>query len=262
MGVLVSFTHSANAISVVEPSISVYWDIHELNAGRPRTYIPSGRYSVLVDLLRPHGYEFTEGYADLDTVDLSSTDILVIASGSGGFTRHTTSELAAIRGFVERGGGLLLMSDIHAGSGGERMQDVLGLFGASIYQRPFTATDITSTQILDHPALDGVAELYLRYSSPIDPGILTPYAFHRGDVMFAAGKVGKGRVALLADGDALGISEWTIPYLDMGDNRQFAVSTFRYLSVPEPSSLLIASVLLATLGLYNRSRRPTEGACC
>ena len=227
------------ATSATPAEIAVYWDVHPATIGSTTAYTPSGRYSVLVDYLQPLGYRIVEGYAPLDSVDLTDTSIMVIADGSDGLSLYATEELDAISEFVRDGGGLLIMSDVNGSSGTARMQQVLGLFGAQVLSHGFSVNDVYSTSLIPHPALAGVNEIYLRYSSVISPGVLTPYAFHRSEPMFAAGEVGRGRVALIADGDLFTAAPGVFPYFDRADNRQFAASTFAYLAVPEPSQIAL-----------------------
>jgi uncharacterized protein DUF4350 len=252
---VLSLSSSTWALPASSPSVEVYWDIHPANVGIPTAYTPSGRYSVLVDHLEPLGYHITEGIAPLDTVDLSAAGVLVISDGSDGLSLYTSAELAAIDSFVQHGGGLLLLTDVNGSSATARMQQVVGPFGAQILPGTFFSTDIYSTSLFEHPTLAGVDEVYFRFSSTFSPGILTPYAYHFSQPMIAAGEVGQGRVALIADSDLFTALPGQFQYFNMANNRQLATSTFAYLAIPEPTGFVLALSTAAGLCGFQRQRR-------
>jgi hypothetical protein len=226
------------------PSVSVYWDISH---GVVDNYQPSGRYSVLVDHLAPLGFEFTEGNSPLDAANISSFDVLVLANGSFANTFPTSAELAAVQSFVDNGGGLLILSDIAGSSGVAKIQQFADLFGAQVGLAKFPPDDVYSTSVGFHPSVAGVDQIYLRFSSTIEPGLLTSYAFYNSMPMLAAGDIASGRVVLIADGDLFTYPPFGQQYFNLADNRQLAESVFRYLAVPEPSMLCLAIVGATTL---------------
>ena len=213
----------------------VYWDISH---GVSDNYRPSGRYSVLVDYLATKGYTFTEGTGALDTADLSNYDILVIANGSCSSIAFTQEQISAIDGYVRAGGGMLVLSDISGSSGTSQIQQVANLFSATVGLSKFPPDDVYSTSLGSHPAVANVGEIYLRYSSTVDAGDLTAYAWYNTMPMLAAGTVGDGRVVLIADGDLFTKPPYYPSYFDKADNHLLAESTFTWL-VPEPATFTL-----------------------
>jgi hypothetical protein len=248
----------SHAVAALAPPVEVYWDLHPGNVGHPTAYTPSARYSLLVDHLTPLGYHITEGAAELNAVDLTSTKILVISAVSNGIGIYSPAALASIESFVNQGGGLLLMSDFNGTSGTDRLQQVLGLFGASMKTGEFDSRDVQSTSIVNHPAVKDVTGLSFNFSSPLNVGQLTPTIFHNQQVMAAAGFVGLGRVAVIADTEpfAKSIIGWPHPF-DQPTHRQLATSTFAWLAIPEPATLSIVLTALGALSLVRRRAKST-----
>ena len=223
-------THKANAQNV-------YWDISH---GVRDNYQPSGRYDVL------------------DSTDLSGFDIMVVATGSYADITPTSAEIATIESFVQSGGGLLILSEIAGAAGTPNVNLVANIFGAQVGLQSFPASDVFSTTVGTHPSVDGVNQIYLRFSSTFSPGSLTTYADINGLPMLAAGEFGAGRVVLIADGDLFTDPPgFTAPYIDNADNRQLAISTFDYLTptaIPAPAALPAGIALLGMFGLKRKQR--------
>jgi hypothetical protein len=216
---------------------------------------PEGRYSELANHLHAHGFLNVAGTTPLTALDLSTFDILAYGDAMVAFAQVTDDDLQVVRDFVYAGGGLLLMSDIHGSGGHTEMNRLAALFGAQVGLAPFGPTDIYSTRIDHHPVVENVNTIYFRFSSTFDPGILTPYVFHFSRPMLAAGRFGAGRIVILADSDALG-NRGDI-YIDREDNRQLALSIFRYLAVPERSTCsMLVPVLTMMVNWRRRSSHP------
>jgi hypothetical protein len=171
---LLSWCSSAYGFRAAAPS--VYWDRSHTAAFTFNG--PEGRYSEFADVLQSNGFVNYSGTAPLTSLNLSSYDVLVYGDAMVAFAPVTDDELHAIRGFVYGGGGLLLMSDTKNSGGYTEMSKLAALFGAQIGPQPFSADDVYSTRIDQHPAVRGVNSIYFRYSSTFHPGSLTSHAFH------------------------------------------------------------------------------------
>jgi hypothetical protein len=232
------------------PPFRVYWDVSH---GVVDEHQPSGRYGVLVDHLAPFGFQFTEGSVGLEAARLSAYDVLVFAAGSFADTFPTAAELSAVQSFLQGGGGLLVLSEIAGSSGTPKIQQITNLFGAQVGLSTFPTFDVFSTSVGVHPSVSGVRQIYIRFSSTISPGALTPYAFYEEMPMLAAGHFDGGRIVLIADGDLFTFAPFGPHYFDLADNRQLAESVFRYLAIPEASSLHLG--VAGTAMLLRRRRR-------
>lgn len=99
----------------------------------------TGRYKPFVDLLTLDGYRFTPNNTAFSSDALSGFDVLVIANASGGQTEAAPDsilglpafeqrEVEAVRGWVERGGALLLIADHYpSGSAASAMASAFGV---------------------------------------------------------------------------------------------------------------------------------------
>ena len=84
-----------------------------IDGGHGNLHTESGTYAPFAQLLRNDGMRVSGSHGPLTLSKLGQADVLVIAnadSASGG-SAFTAAEIDAIRQFVERGGGLLLIAD-------------------------------------------------------------------------------------------------------------------------------------------------------
>lgn len=161
-----------------ESSPTVMIDASHHNGSDPRWW---GRYWPFANLLRADGYRVRTSEGLFDAASLGGTDILVIANASGGakpqffginlpFGREgdraapafSKTEIAALRAWVEQGGGLLLIAD-HApfGAANRELAAAFGVkMGAGFVEVPDGKSDPLlfsrgDRRLGSHPILDG-----------------------------------------------------------------------------------------------------------
>jgi hypothetical protein len=161
---------------------------------------PFGRYMPFARLLEIDGYAVKRGDARFTQQTLTSIDILVVANASGagrlqfwgfnlpvgeqgdrGAPAFTTTEIEAVRAWVERGGSLLLIAD-HAPFGAASAQ-LAATFGVMMRAGSVEIPNSTSDPLAfeqnalgDHPILSGVDRVFTfsgqSLSGPPDATIL------------------------------------------------------------------------------------------
>ena len=82
-----------------------------LSHGPYANYTPSEWYSDLVDMLEMNDIISYEAVYDLNYILLDSYDVIVIGTLLAWDSAFTSAELTAIQGFVDGGGGLLIMGE-------------------------------------------------------------------------------------------------------------------------------------------------------
>jgi hypothetical protein len=115
--------HAAN-VSVAAPTFETATAPRiAVDSGHHNFHTIEGRYAPFAQLLRNDGARVTDHGGEITDASLAQVDVLVIANSeappaSAGGSAFTSNEIAAIRGFVEGGGGLLLIAD-HAPFAGD-----------------------------------------------------------------------------------------------------------------------------------------------
>lgn len=144
-----------------------------IDAAHHNFHTAPGRFKPLADLLRADGYRLGECQSRFDAASLGQADLLIVANALHAEnverweqptpSAFTDDEINAVRGWVERGGRLLLIAD-HTPFGGAAAE-LAGAFGVEFHNayawgpghdRPsidlFTPQDGT---LADHPAVHG-----------------------------------------------------------------------------------------------------------
>jgi len=167
---------------------------------------------------------------------LARADVLVVAHPSERKWEHTTNtrtpkfsgeEISAIRGFVERGGGLIVIGETENDKYGNNLNDLLGVFGIGIetvtvfdYTHFDTVTSWvkaqpympgTSCGIASASLLSNVGDIcfyragVLNLSHGARPALITSdVAQPPSAPLLAVAEFGQGRVVAVADSDWLG----------------------------------------------------------
>jgi hypothetical protein len=170
--------------------------------------------------------------APLDAGVLAAADVLVIAHPSERKWEHTTNdraprfgegEIAAVRRFVEGGGGLIVLGETEHDKYGNNLNDLLAPFGIRLENA--TVFDYTHYQkvtswVMAQPSANGIAatgllsqvrEVCLYRAGTLSVSGAARPALYTSDVaqpprapVMAATPYGAGRVVVLADSDWLG----------------------------------------------------------
>jgi hypothetical protein len=206
-------------------------------------YQPSqnGYYQKLAEHLGNNDFTIditSEGFLN---EDLSGYNVIVVCLTSAFYSNYTSAEVERIVDFVDNGGGLLIMGDVQAAPN-VNIQPVATEFGITLGISNLTPNEIYITEHTAHPIFDGIDEIFMFAASELSaqsPAL--PVAWQEGTqkTIAAAAQYGQGRVVALGD---CSLWSWVSIYEErfyMADNPQFAASTFYYLAVPEPTTLLI-----------------------
>ena len=188
------------------------------------------------------------------TDDPAGYDVIVVCltSAFDDNSEYTSDEVDRIVDFVNDGGGLLIMGDqqrLHPNPN-ENIQPVASQFGITFGPSDLDPLSIYTSDLTDHPIFDGVDEMFMYAARELSvSGPAFPVAWQEGTTITiaAVAQYGQGRVVALGDST---LWSWVDIYEERfytADNPQFAVSTFDYLAVPEPATLLILGLGAAFL---------------
>ena len=206
-------------------------------------YQPSqdGYYQMLAEHLGNNDFTIDITSQGFLTDDPSGYDVIVVCLTSAFYSTYTPTEVDHIVDFVEDGGGLLIMGDLLAAPNAN-IQPVASEFGITLGVSNLNPTEIYTSEHADHPIFDGIDEIFMYAASElsaITPAFPAAWQEGNGKILAAVAQYGQGRVVALGD---CSLWSWVDMYEErftIADNPQFAVSTFNYLAVPEPATLLI-----------------------
>jgi hypothetical protein len=186
------------------------------------SYSPSGYYSSLTTLLENKGYTMDENSQGVLNVNLDEYGIIVVCVGSAWDYSYTTDEVAAIEGFVQQGGGLLVMGD-NPNCNNHNINPVSTAFGTTCGISNLPSSIITD--FASHPVFNGVSAIYMAAGGEIDS--VSPseeIAWDAGLGAVSEAEVGTGRVIVMGD-----INSFTNSYIGNNDNQLFAENVFDWL---------------------------------
>lgn len=200
-----------------DPVYNVVWD---LTHGVYLSYEPTGWYSDLVGLLAANGYVTTTTTAGIDNIDLSPYDVIVIAVLSAWNSAYTTSEVQAIRDFIELGGAVLVMGE-NAVCPNANVNPVSQAFGVTCGVSSLSPADLYFTDFVPHQIFDGVTTVYYRAAGEISASApAVPLAWtDAGEEVIASAE--PCRMIVTGDGNFCDNT-----YMSMADNQQFALNVF------------------------------------
>lgn len=218
-------------------------------------YQPSqnGYYQTLAEHLSNNNFTVDITSDGFLTDDPAGYDILVVCLTSAFSSSYTSTEVDRIVDFVKDGGGLLIMGD-RLGAPNANLQPVASKFGITLGLSDLSPYGILTSGHTDHPIFDGVDEIFMYAAAELsaeDPAFPVAWQEESGKDIAAVAQYGQGRVVALGDST---LWSWVDGYEERfytADNPQFAVSTFDYLAVPEPTTILILG-LGATLLIRKR----------
>jgi hypothetical protein len=216
-------------------------------------YQPSGYYQELVNHLGSNGFTVETTSEGFTSENLAAHDVAVVCVGSAADSAYTAQEVTYLTEFVAAGGGLLIMGDQQRLRLNENVQPVASAFDITLGVSELFAGALLVTDLATHSTFDGVSEVYMY--APGELSASEPASEIAWDAdkkaVIASALYGEGRVVALGD---INLWSWVAEgeqNFYQADNPQFSVSTFTYLAVPEPASIL----LLAAGGLIAARKR-------
>ena len=225
-------------------------------------YQPSqdGYYHTLAEHLGNNNFTIDITSDGFLTDDPAGYDVIVVCLTSAFYGSYTSAEVEHIVDFVEDGGGLLIMGDLQAAPN-SNIQPVASKFGITLGVSNLSPTEIYTSEHTDHPIFDGVNEIFMYAAAELATNTYAfPAAWQEGTqkTIAAAAQYGQGRVIALGD---CSLWSWVDMYEErftIADNPQFAVSTFNYLAVPEPATIIFLGLGAILLRKRRKSTTKTQ----
>ncbi len=235
-------------------SYTVLWDTSHgiANSGQ---YQPSGYYQALSEHLGDNNFTTVTTSQGFLVDDPAGYDVIVVCLTSAFYSSYTSAEVDRIVDFVDDGGGLLIMGDLLTAPNAN-IQPVASEFGITLGLSDLSPYDILTAGHTNHPIFDGVDEISMYAAGELSaqtPALPVAWQEVTEKDLAAVAQYGQGRVVALGDST---LWSWVNMYEErfyMADNPQFAVSTFTYLAVPEPATLLLLVLGAALLRKKSKS---------
>ncbi|MFC1982748.1 hypothetical protein ACFLV5_03070 [Chloroflexota bacterium] len=200
---------------------NILWDTYH---GVDYGYSPSNRFSSLKSLLEAKGCTVDENSSGILSLDLSQYDVIVVCEGSAKFSQYSTAEVAAIQGFCNSGGGLLIMGD-NAGCQNGNINPVSQAFGTTLGLSSVSPDDLYISNLAPHVIFAGVSQIYMRAAGEISgsaPSV--EVAWDDSHAMVTIAKAECYRFVALGD-----INIMDNDYISYSDNQLFSENVFDWL---------------------------------
>ena len=239
-------------------SYTVLWDVSHGVAdtqGGTGGYQPSGHYAMLTQHLENNGFTVNTTSLGFTANNLAATDVAVVSIASAFDSPYTAAQADRLAGFVDAGGGLLIMgSHPFLPGGNDNIQPVAHKFGITLAASDATFSGLYTPDALEHPVFAGFAEtdhIFMQAAGEITIGA-NGFALAQkqatGQIFIAGANYGTGRVIALGDFNMFSQVGNTF---NQYNNPHFALNTFNWLAVPEPATILL---LAAGAALLRRRR--------
>ncbi|MBN2075944.1 MAG: hypothetical protein JW762_10375 [Dehalococcoidales bacterium] len=154
-GLPISTETTLSVSRIVSASVAggnILWDTSH---GIYLAYSPSGYFSNLKSILEGRGYTIDENSTGILGLDLSQYDIIVISLGSAWNSVYSSAEVAAIQGFLDSGGGLLILSE-NTGCPNSNINPVSLAYGTTVGTGSIGST---ISNFAAHQIFDGVTQV-------------------------------------------------------------------------------------------------------
>lgn len=226
---------------------NVLWDTsHGVYTDPGGSYDASGYYSKLSDYLTTNGFSVNTTGSVFNSTNLAGVDVAVVAVPSSFDSVYGTSEIAALKTFVDGGGGLLIMGE-NTAAPIANVNPLALEFGITFGPEDLGGVNLNITDLSSHQIFDGIDQVSLSGASELTlSGSAVEVATYGVDskTAIAVSEYGLGRVVAIGDGSLWkwGADSSYDQIFDLPDNQDFALNTFEYLAVPEPATLVILGI--------------------
>ncbi len=234
---------------------TVLWDVSHgvADAGNNGGYQPSGHYSDLVYLLEEDGFTVNTTSLGFTDNNLAATDIAVVCITSAFNSPYTAAQANRLAGFVNTGGGLLILGGhpfLPGGNSNDYIQPVADKFGITLAASSDTYSGLYTPDAIEHPVFAGFTatdSIYMQAAGEItigENGFALAQEQATGQIFIAGANFGTGRVIALGDFNMFSQAGNTF---SQANNPEFALNTFNWLAVPEPATILLLATGFALL---------------
>lgn len=206
----------------------------------------SGYYSKLSDHLTTNGFSVNTTGSVFNSTNLIGVDIAVVAVTSSFDSVYGASEIAALKTFVDGGGGLLIMGE-NTAAPIANVNPLALEFGITFGPADLGGGSLNITDLSSHHIFDGIDQVSLSGASELtlSGSAVEVATYGTGNkTAIAVSDYGLGRVVAIGDSSLWkwGANSSFDQNFDLPENQQFALNTFEYLAVPEPATLVILGI--------------------
>jgi hypothetical protein len=234
-------------------NVNVLWDISHGDSGSGDAGYST--YPKLISELQAAGYTITPSSAGILNVNLANYQILVISAGTSINTPYTAAEVSAIKSFVSKGNGLIVLDEWYGYKGEPNVEPVVEGYGTKDVA---ITSDSTITNLsVSQPIFKGVTALTVAATGEISATAPSK------NVAWDSSK--KGVINIVTGQNVVIIGDCNLfqdSFIGMNNNNQFAMNVFSYVTPTTP--ILVSPANGAKLYNFPRtttlSWRPVPGA--
>ena len=234
--------------------------------GQGGTLASHSRFASLRGTITTLGHTLVP-LTDLSSVSLTGLDAIILGMPFDGPPSRLFSagDIQSIHGFVDLGGGLMILADGATGDDASNLNLLTEHFGVLYSLSTASASGRTVTSFVDHPVTDGVLSAGVDFQKPLtsimSPAVdLTINAGADNIVAAVTGSGGAGNAVFLSDSTIFSDSPTADRNIGFGDNQRLLENSINFVTanpVPEPCTALLLGIGAIAIGVgrYRRAAR-------